>query len=89
MSDEIILEDKMNLMFIVSGQPHLKRCDAMDLAFDVVNEVLKSTGHPGQDEFNWELRELNGQLVDLTKEIGLELNGDETVFLAPSPGAGA
>ena len=61
---------KVSITVVVNGQPTV--VDAFDDApvGDIVPVALHQTANSGQPPENWELRDADGNLLDLNKTIG-------------------
>ena len=61
---------KLSITVVVNGQPTV-----VDVSEDaplgaIVPDALRQTANSGQPPANWELRDADGNLLDLTKKVG-------------------
>ena len=61
---------KLSIIVVVNGQPTV--VDAVEDAplHTIIPDALHQTEHSGQPPENWELRDADGNLLDLNKKIG-------------------
>ena len=60
---------KIDLTVVVNGEPTVVSVlDSVTLG-TIIPEALQQTGNTGQPTENWELRDADGNLLDLNKEI--------------------
>ena len=64
------MSKKISLTVVVNGQPTV--VDALDDAplSTIIPDALRQTENSGQPPENWELRDADGNLLDLAKKIG-------------------
>ena len=61
---------KIAITVVVNGQPTVVD-EAEDAPLStVIPDALRQTGNSGQPPENWELRDADGNLLDLSKNIG-------------------
>ena len=80
---------KISITVVVNGQPTV--VDAFDDAplGTIVSDALRQTANSGQPPENWELRDADGNLLDLNKKIGDYGFQEKTrLFLNPRAGVG-
>ena len=61
---------KIDITVVVNGQPTVVGANEDDPLQAIIPDALKQTGNSGQPPENWELRDTEGNLLDLNKEIG-------------------
>ena len=63
-------QKKISITVVVNGQPTV--VDAINDAplGAIIPDALRQTENSGQPAENWELRDADGNLLDLTKKIG-------------------
>jgi hypothetical protein len=83
-------DNKIILIFIINGQEFPQQGVNINPPLLVsVRQVLKDSGNTGRDAEEWEVRDLNGALLDKkrsAKDLGLQ-NGAR-LFLSLQVGAG-
>ena len=79
----------LTVVVVVSGQPPSLKTNVHQSIEKLVTEALKDTGNKGQPSSEWELRRLDGGLVEqtLTVEAAGLIEG-MTLYLSPRAGAG-
>lgn len=82
-------DHKFTLTIVVSGHPLTEDFPSNQRLEQIVGRVLKQTNNTGQDPSSWELRDSNGNVLNLNltaAEAGL--HDGVTLFLNPRAGAG-
>ena len=80
---------KISITVVVNGQPTV--VDAIEDAplGSIIPDALRQTGNSGQPPENWELRDADGNLLDLHKKIGdFPLSEKTRLFLNLKAGVG-
>lgn len=54
---------------IVNGQPTVVEANVHAPLMTIIPKALDQTGNTGQPPENWELRDSNGQLLDVSRKI--------------------
>lgn len=60
---------EFELTIVVNGQPTVVSVNPEAPLHTVIPKALEQTGNVGQPPENWELRDVSGTLLDLTREI--------------------
>jgi hypothetical protein len=82
-------EHKSLLTIVVNGVPAIVERNANAPLLSVVEKALHETGNVGQPIENWELRDANGQVLDLARTIGsYGFPDDVKLFLTLKAGVG-
>ena len=82
-------DNKPTLSIIVNGQPIDVEANDNAPLHSVIGRALEATGNTGQPPENWELRDAQGNLLDLAKKIGeFGFNADTRLFLNLKAGVG-
>ena len=82
-------DNKLRLSIIVNGQPNDVEANQNAPLRSVVGRALEATGNTGQPPENWEMRDAQGNLLDLDRKIGeFEFNADTRLFLNLKAGVG-
>jgi hypothetical protein len=80
---------KDTITIVVNGNPTEVKANANAPLHTVVNKALEQTGNSGQPPENWELRDSQGGLLDLSKKIGdYNFPPDVKLFLNLKAGVG-
>lgn len=80
---------KVDLTIIVNGQPTVVTASSEAPLETVVPKALEQTGNAGQPPGNWELRDADGKVLDLKKEIdSFGFPKDVKLFLNLKAGVG-
>lgn len=61
--------EKLDLTIIVNGQPTTVDVEPSAPLRTVIPKALEQTGNQGQPPENWELRNANGEVLDVTKKV--------------------
>ena len=61
---------KAEITVVVNGQPTVIVAVENDRLRSIIPDALRQTGNSGQPPENWELRDSDGNLLDLNKKIG-------------------
>lgn len=61
--------NKLAIEVIVNGQPTVVEANVNAPLRTVIPKALDQTGNAGQPPENWELRDVNGQLLDVAQKI--------------------
>ena len=61
---------KISITVIVNGQPTVVDEAKNAPLSTIIPDALRQTGNSGQPPENWELRDADGNLLDLNKKIG-------------------
>ena len=79
----------ITLTIVVSGQPVTVTAEINEKVEQLVREALRESGNKGQPPNDWELRTVDGVLIDQGLRIGAAgiVNGMK-LFLSPRAGAG-
>jgi hypothetical protein len=59
----------LDLVVVVNGQPFTVASNIQAPLRVVVNKVLSDSGNAGQPPENWELRDSNGAILDLSRKV--------------------
>jgi hypothetical protein len=59
----------IDLTVIVNGQPTVVQANLEAELRSLIQKALEATGNTGQPPENWELRDANGTLLDVSKKI--------------------
>ncbi len=62
-------ENKLSLSVIVNGQPVEVEANQNAPLHTVIPRALEESGNSGQGPENWELRDVQGNLLDTSKKI--------------------
>ena len=80
---------KIEMTVVVNGQPTVVVAVEDDPLSAIIPDALRQTGNSGQPPENWELRDTDGNLLDLNKKIGDFGFDDKTrLFLNLKAGVG-
>lgn len=63
-------QKKVSITIVVNGQPTVVDAAENDPLRAIIPDALRQTGNSGQPPENWELRDDDGNLLDLNKTIG-------------------
>lgn len=81
--------DKELLTIVVNGVPAVVERNVNAPLRSAVEKALEQTGNIGQPIGNWELRDANGNLLDLDRKIGdFNFPPDVKLFLSLKAGVG-
>lgn len=58
------------LIIIVNGTPTNVLADENEPISSTIPTALQQTGNTGQQQENWELKDIEGNLLDLNKKVG-------------------
>ena len=61
---------KLEITVVVNGQPTVISAIEDEPLGMIIPDALRQTGNSGQPPENWELRDADGNLLDLDKKIG-------------------
>ena len=61
---------KISISVVVNGQRTVVDATEDDSLGTIIPDALRQTGNSGQPPDNWELRDVDGTLLDLNKKIG-------------------
>jgi hypothetical protein len=82
-------EDEFRLTVIVSGQPTEVEAQPEAPLESIIAPALEQTHHTGQPPENWELRDEQGTLLDVSKRIeSFHFPKDVRLFLNLKAGVG-
>jgi len=82
-------DNHLTLTIVVSGQPQEVTVNLHETLEHAVREALRKSGNQGQPPSEWELRRIDGALVDQGVRAGeAGLADGVTLFLTPRAGAG-
>jgi Protein of Unknown function (DUF2604) len=82
-------DKEIDLTIVVSGQPHAERVNDNQPVHALVEHALKDSGNQGQPAADWELRKVDGTLIDQNSTaLQAGLADGMTLFLTPRAGAG-
>jgi hypothetical protein len=89
--DEQANRNKIELVIVVNGQPTEVEANLNAPLHTVRNKALEATNNVGQPPENWELKNENGEVLDLDKKVGeFGFTEKTTLFLSLKAGvAGA
>ncbi|HEV2454168.1 MAG TPA: DUF2604 domain-containing protein, partial [Verrucomicrobiae bacterium] len=77
----------IRLTIVVNGKPTEVEAHLNEPLFSVIPIALKQTGNQGQPPENWELKDIKGNTLDLTKKIeDFHFQCDVTLFLSLKAG---
>ena len=62
-------DNQIEIAVIVNGQPTVVQANLEAELRTVIPKALEATGNTGQPPENWELRDANGTLLDISKKI--------------------
>ena len=80
---------KIAITVVVSGKPVTVQANGEAKLGSIIPLALKESGNVGQPVENWELRDGNGQLLDLDREISdYGFKDGTTLFLNLKAGVG-
>jgi len=80
---------KDTLTVVVNGTPTEVEFNQNAPLHTIIPKALQQTGNQGQPPENWELKDLNGVLLDLDKKIGdFNFSPDVKLFLSLKAGIG-
>jgi hypothetical protein len=81
--------EKLELTVVVNGTPTQIETPAQAELRSVVTRALAQTKNSGQPFENWELRDVNGQALDLGMKVGqINFASGSTLFLSLRAGVG-
>jgi hypothetical protein len=82
-------EQKLELLIIVNGQPTVVRVEPSAPLQTVIPKALEQTGNHGQPPDQWELRDANGVVLDITKKVReFAFTAETKLFLNLKAGVG-
>ena len=58
-----------DIAIVVNGQPTVVKTNPNSPLKTVIPKALEATGNTGQPPENWELRDVNGTLLDISKKV--------------------
>lgn len=61
--------EHIEIAIVVNGQPTVVSANPNSPLRTVIPKALEATGNTGQPPENWELRDANGTLLDISKKI--------------------
>ena len=61
---------KISITVVVNGQPTVVDALEDSALRTIIPDALRQTGNSGQPPDNWELRDVDGALLDLDKKVG-------------------
>lgn len=80
--------DRVLVKVVVTGQPTEIEARREQTLGSLVGQALEQTGNVGQPADNWEMKDLEGNVLDLNRTIGsLCAEGELTLFLSLKAGA--
>jgi Protein of Unknown function (DUF2604) len=89
MNEEKAKHHQLELTIVVSGEPTEIEVSVNQALGTVIPRALEKTGHVGQPPEAWELRDIGGSLLDVTKKISTFGFTEETrLFLNLKVGIG-
>jgi hypothetical protein len=81
--------NKETITVVVNGTPTEVEANKNAPLHTVIPKALEQTGNQGQPPENWELKDVHGVLLDLSKKIGdFDFPPDVTLFLSLKAGIG-
>lgn len=82
-------QNKETITIVVNGTPVEVEANIHAPLHTVVTKALNDSGNIGQPWENWELRDAEGDLLDLTKKVGeFEFTAGFGLFLSLKAGIG-
>jgi hypothetical protein len=79
----------ISVIVVISGQPVSVKANGHQLVEHLVHEALKDSGSKGQPPSDWELRTVDGLLIEQSLAIGpAGIVDGMTLYLSPKAGAG-
>lgn len=82
-------DHKVELVVVVNGQPVVVDANENAPLHTVIAKALEASGNIGQPPDNWELRDANGELLDVSRKIkDSGLPSDAKLFLNLKAGVG-
>jgi len=83
------MAEKIMLVVVVNGTPTTVEANLNAPLKSIIGKALEQTDNGGQPPDNWELRDVAGQILDLTAKIGTFGFGPDTrLFLNLRAGVG-
>ena len=84
------MDDKyFEIEIVVNGKPEQVKVSFDQQIGEVVKAALKQSGNSGQPPEQWELRDQNGQVLDISKTVGvLDIKEGAKLFLNLKAGVG-
>ena len=81
--------NQIDLAVVVNGQPTTIAANSNAPLRSIIGRVLEETGNAGQPAENWELRDANGTLLDISRKIeSFDFASGATLFLNLKAGVG-
>lgn len=81
--------NKVEIVVVVNGQPAVVEVNLNAPLRTVIPLALEASGNSGQPPANWELRNVDGELLDLDRKIGdFQFPEDVKLFLNLKAGVG-
>lgn len=82
-------DQNIQLIIVISGQPHTVQINVHERVENLVRKALNDSGDSGQPPSEWELRTVDGALIDQSLRVmDVGLKDGATLFLAPRAGVG-
>lgn len=82
-------KENIAVIVVISGQPVSVKANLHQKIEHLVKETLKDSGNKGQPSSDWELRTIDGVLLEQILEIGAAgIVDGMTLYLSPKAGAG-
>ncbi len=80
---------EVEVVVVVSGQPERVKAHINHKLEKLVHEALRKSGNEGQPASDWDLRTVDGQLLDQEWTLAeANIQDGMTLFLSPKAGAG-
>ena len=82
-------DNKINLLFIINGQDYSVDANVRAPLTEAVVRALAESGNTGRDPAEWEVRDVNGVLLEKRRTPReLDLHDNSRLFLSLRVGAG-
>jgi hypothetical protein len=82
-------DPNIHVIIVVSGQPQDIHINIHEPVANLIKKALEQSGNHGQPVGEWELRRVDGSLVDQNiKIMEAHIPDGATLFLTPRAGAG-
>lgn len=81
--------ERITVTVVVSGQPVTVHVNTQEKVEQIVRQALRESGNEGQPPGEWELRTVDGTLIDQNQRVAdAGITNGTTLFLAPRAGVG-
>ena len=82
-------DNHFEITIVVNGKPEQVKVGSDEQVEKAVNTALEQSGNKGQPADQWELRDESGQILDVSKTIGvLDIKAGAKLFLNLKAGVG-